>query len=180
MTEIVGAASSGKTSLLFSFMAAATARDEAVAFVDASDAFDPRSAAAAGVDLDRLLWVRCQSPEHALKAADCLIQGGGFGLVAIDLSGISNQWMRRVPLAFWFRFRRAVEKTPTILVLLERETTAKTCASLVLHTERKSTRWRGTLFEGMELEVEIAEKRRLQASGHRAQARARIHTACRL
>src|SRR5574340_1600572 len=59
LTEICGPASSGRTGLLLSLMAQATAREEVCALVDASDSFDPHSAAAAGVDLARLLWVRC-------------------------------------------------------------------------------------------------------------------------
>src|ERR1041384_2229108 len=82
LTEIYGPASSGRTSLLLSILAAATGREEVCALVDAEDSFDPVSAAAAGVRLDRLLWIRCRhNAEHALKAADLLIQGGGFGLV---------------------------------------------------------------------------------------------------
>ena len=59
LTEICGPASSGRTTLLLAALAAATRRGEFCAVVDASDALDPHSAAAAGVDLDRLLWVRC-------------------------------------------------------------------------------------------------------------------------
>ena len=59
ITEIVGAASSGRTTLLYSILAEAMARGEACALVDASDAFDPVSAAAAGVDFQQLLWIRC-------------------------------------------------------------------------------------------------------------------------
>ena len=64
LTEIVGPASSGRTSLLLSLLAQATARQEACALVDASDAFDPESAVAAGIDLKRLLWVRCRVPDR--------------------------------------------------------------------------------------------------------------------
>ncbi len=62
LTEIVGPASSGRTSLLLSLLAQAIARQEACALIDASDAFDPQSAVAAGIDLKRLLWVRCRVP----------------------------------------------------------------------------------------------------------------------
>src|SRR5271166_634277 len=51
LTEIVGPASSGRTSLLLSVLAAATARQEACALVDADDAFSPHYAADAGVQL---------------------------------------------------------------------------------------------------------------------------------
>src|SRR5579864_7469200 len=84
LTEIFGPASSGRTSLLASILASATARQEVRALIDAEDSFDPASAAAAGVRLENLLWVRCgDNAEHALKAADLLVQGGGFGLVAM-------------------------------------------------------------------------------------------------
>ncbi len=66
LTEICGPASSGRTTLLLAALAAATQRGEFCAVVDASDALDPDSAVAAGVELDRLLWVRCgdNSPQR--------------------------------------------------------------------------------------------------------------------
>jgi len=59
LTEICGAASSGRTTVLLATLAAATRRGEFCAVIDANDSLDPQSMAAAGVDLDRLLWVRC-------------------------------------------------------------------------------------------------------------------------
>jgi hypothetical protein len=70
--------------------------------------------------------------DQALKATDLLLQSGGFGLIAIDLGDISIEQARRIPLTSWFRFRRVVENTPTILLLVARDSYAKTCASLVL------------------------------------------------
>src|SRR5215218_8574206 len=58
LSEVVGPRSSGRTSLLLRTLAAATARGELVALVDALDALDVESAAAAGIDFERLLWVR--------------------------------------------------------------------------------------------------------------------------
>src|SRR5215831_12667126 len=58
LSEIVGPRSSGRTSLVLQLLAAATARSELVALVDALDRLDIASASAAGVALDRLLWVR--------------------------------------------------------------------------------------------------------------------------
>jgi recombination protein RecA len=162
LTEIVGPASSGRTSLLLSTLAQATARQEACTLVDASDAFDPESAVAAGVDLKRLLWVRCRVPgpcqaragrkkdkpdpgahvEQALKTADLLLQSGGFGVVVLDLSDIPPAIARRVPLTSWFRFRRAVENTPTVLLALEQQPYAKAAASLVLGMMRRDCHWR--------------------------------------
>jgi hypothetical protein len=141
MTEICGAACSGRTSLLLSALAARTAEGEACALVDARDSFDPLSGNAAGISLEKLLWVRCKNIDQALRAADLLIQAGGFGMVAVDLSDVPAKTVRQVPLNAWFRFRRAVEDTPTILLLLEQEPHAKTCASLVLRLEAREVRW---------------------------------------
>jgi recombination protein RecA len=153
LSEICGPASSGRTGVMLAALAGATRRKEACALVDASDNFDPASAAAAGVYLDRLLWVRCSEHnlsslrnaprrtalgrlEQVLKVTDLLLQGGGFGMVVLDLGDIPADSVRRVPLTSWFRFRRAVEPTATVLLIVEREPHAKTCASLVVRLQR--------------------------------------------
>jgi recombination protein RecA len=141
LTEICGPPCSGRTSLLIAALAARTAHAEACALVDGRDSFDPHSAEAAGVELKQLLWVRCRNIDQAFRATDLLIQGGGFGLIALDLSDIPPQTVRYVPLNTWFRFRRAVEDTPTILIVLEQEPNAKTCASLVLRLGSEPAHW---------------------------------------
>lgn len=141
MTEICGETCSGRTSLLLSALASRTADGEVCALVDARDSFDPLTGSTAGIALGKLLWVRCQNIEQALRATDLLIQAGGFGMVAVDLSDVPTRTVRQVPLNAWFRFRRAVEDTPTILLLLEQEPHAKTCASLVVRLEARETRW---------------------------------------
>ncbi len=216
LTEICGPASSGRTSLLLAALGTLTHAGESCALVDAGDSFDPRSAAAT-VDLDRLLWVRCggtsaitrrsrpepaerrgakftarqrwfRRVEQALKATDLLIQGGGFGLIAVDLADVPPEVARRIPLASWFRFRRAVERTSTVLLVLEQEPYAKACASLVLRTSANNSRTaidqtaihartgaplaelatdapvagvvaHGQLFRGITVEVEVASAR---------------------
>ncbi|HUI58324.1 MAG TPA: hypothetical protein VLY04_25295 [Bryobacteraceae bacterium] len=146
LTEIIGPASSGRTSLLLSILAQATEREEVCALVDAQDAFHPASAAAAGVHLERLIWVRsAHSAEHALKATDLLIQGGGFGVVALDLGDTPSAIARRISLTSWFRLRRAVENTPTVLIAVSRQSNAKTCASLQLECARERAEWSGAL-----------------------------------
>ncbi len=156
LTEIFGPASSGRTSLLCAILREAAARAEECALVDAEDAFDPVRASQAGVRLDRLLWVRCDhNAEHALKAADLLLQGGGFGLVAMDLG--DTPAARRISLASWFRLRRAVEHTPTVLLMLARQSNAKTCASLMLECARREAEWcgkpSGRLLRGIRVEI---------------------------
>ncbi len=169
LTEITGPASSGRTGVMLSALAGATCRHEVCALVDASDSFDPASAAAAGVDLERLLWLRCNSGatlqarknsaqhssrksglprsagftfggalEQVLKVTDLLLQAGGFGMVVLDLGDIPVESARRVPLTSWFRFRRAVEPTATVLLLVEQEPCARTCASLVLRMQAEA------------------------------------------
>jgi recombination protein RecA len=144
LTEICGPGSSGRTSVLVAAMAARTKAAEVCALVDARDTFDPGSAAEAGVRLEQLLWVRCRNVDQALRAADLLIQGGGFGLIALDLGDTPARVVRAIPLPVWFRMRRAVEHTPTILVALAQESNAKTCASLVLRMEMREARWTET------------------------------------
>jgi hypothetical protein len=168
LSEIFGPASSGKTSVLVAAMAAATLQDETCVLIDASDSFDPESAAAAGVEFRKLLWVRCgelsavvgrQSSAHiacaddrrpmtddlprvrntnerkleqVLKSTDLVLQSGGFGMVALDLAGIPEKFVRRIPLASWFRFQRAVEHTKTALLVVSEFACAQTCAAMVL------------------------------------------------
>ncbi len=158
ITEICGSASSGRTSVLLAALATATRRQEVCALVDTSDVFDPLSGAAAGVDFEKMLWVRCggknppqrhrvtekknkkdqdgrqtEGPlENALRTTDLLLQSGGFGMIVLDLGDISFKSARRVPLTTWFRFQRAVETTPTILFVIAETPLAQTCASLLL------------------------------------------------
>jgi recombination protein RecA len=144
VTDIFGPASSGRTSLMLSLISQATAREEFCALVDASDAFDPASAAAADVALERLLWIRCGgNAEYALQAADLLLQAGGFGLVTMDLGDIAPQIAQRISLASWYRLRHAVEHTPTALVVIERAPNARVCATLAVECSQSRVTWSG-------------------------------------
>ena len=79
--------------------------------------------------------------EQALKTTDLLLNSGGWGVVVVDLADISWVDARRINLNVWFRFRRELESTKTILLLLGEESCAKSCASLVLRCERKAEHW---------------------------------------
>ncbi len=165
LTEIFGAASSGRSTLLVAALAAATARDETCCLIDAGDSFDPESAAAAGVRLEKVLWVRCGRVasdelrvmsksrtvftrdsrlatrhytriEQALKAADLVLQAGGFGLVVVDLAAVAVEAARRVPLASWFRFRRAVENTRSVFLVVSAAPLTHSCATLAVKLEQ--------------------------------------------
>jgi hypothetical protein len=156
ITEISGAASSGRTTMLQAILETATQRGEFCALVDTSDAFDPASASACGVHLPNLLWVRCAAhKKDALAVTDLLLQNGGWGLVILDLADIEPREVRRIPLHTWYRYRRAVENTPTIFLLIGQEAFAGSCASLSLETCKQNSRWSGTLFQGVDFEAAL-------------------------
>jgi hypothetical protein len=144
ISELTGPASSGRTSLIQSFVAAATSEGEYIAVIDASDTFDPHTAADAGADLTRLLWVRCGgNAEHAMQCADRLIHAGGWGAVLLDLGDIPPNVVRRIPISWWYRFRRAVENTPTAVIVMEREPFVRACASTALEMTPSRALWAG-------------------------------------
>jgi len=132
VSEVIGPRGSGRTSLLVSTLAAATARDEVVAIIDAVDRFDPVSAALAGVDLDRVLWVRGASigvesarpsvVEHAVhqavRALDLVVRAGGFGVVALDLADLPPRAVRALPFATWLRVAHVLEGRDTACLLI--------------------------------------------------------------
>ena len=156
ISEIIGPESSGRTTLIHSLLAASTSNHEVCAYVDTANSFDPVSAAAAGISLSQLIWIRCGSnTSHALKAADLLLHAGGFGAVILDLCQIPPRDTNRIPISYWYRFRLAIENTPTILAVIEKQPLAKSCASLLLEMKRKKTAWIGA--PGFELlrEVEL-------------------------
>ena len=150
LSELVGPRSSGRTSLLLQMMAAATARGELVALVDALDMFDVESAAAAGVDLDRLLWIRghvvtnqglCRelnqrAIEQAIRALTLVLQAGNFGLVVFDVAEAPADAVRRLPFTTWLRLQRMVEGSQTACVLVGGEPMARSSAGLTLQSGR--------------------------------------------
>ena len=70
--------------------------------------------------------------EQVLKVTDLLLQSNGFGMIVLDLADIPAHSARRIPLASWFRFRRAIEHTPTVLLVLEQQPIAGSCSSVLL------------------------------------------------
>jgi recA bacterial DNA recombination protein len=146
LSEIVGARSSGCCSLLVSMMAAAMAQGELVALVDALDMLDVGSAAGAGVDLERLLWIRghvvsnpglCRDMnqralEQAIRALGLVLQAGNFGLVAFDAGEAPAGALKRLPFTTWLRLQRMIEGTQTVCVLVGPEPMARSSAGLTV------------------------------------------------
>jgi hypothetical protein len=270
ITEMAGPECSGRTSVALSFIAQMTQAAKVCAWVDVSNALQPESAAAAGVDLSRLLWVRCgirkeaaapqpardsfvlpekyfvpppvkkglhgggfgphprdegkglsdavsgllrpetfaprcaepqrrmrpekylldskpdlQQPENtqsrrpafsarpwsrmeqALRVTDLLLQAGGFSAIVLDMAGITPEHASRVPLATWFRYRAAAERTQASILLLTQHPSAKSSGELLLRFQPGGA-WcdETTVFTGIEHRVEVARRRFAQASGN--------------
>jgi len=75
--------------------------------------------------------------EQVLKITDLLLQSNGFGMIVLDLADIPVRRARRIPLASWFRFRRAIEHTPTVLLVLEQQPIAGSCSSVLVKVAGK-------------------------------------------
>jgi hypothetical protein len=176
LSELSGPCSSGRMTLLLQLMAAATQRGEIVALVDTCDRLDVASAAAAGVALDRLLWVRGDgrpgtgdrgletAVDRALKALNLVLQAGGFSLVAIDLADVPPARLRQIPFTTWPRVQRVIEGSDTACMLLTPEPLARSAGGLTLSLTGRST-WAGIsdrsrLLQGVDLRVRVVSPRK--------------------
>ena len=265
LTEMVGAECSGRTALALAFVAQVTRAEKVCAWVDVSDALSPESAAACGVDLARLLWVRCgvvrsgsvqplsqkesgfsvprkyfvpkpvmkglhgggmgghprgeakgmdnavsgllrpemlaarcaepqrkvraerevfeAAPQfasslqrrngggsvpgrpwaridQALRVTDLLLQAGGFGAIVLDLGSIAPEHVSRIPLATWFRYRAAAERTQASVLLLTQYACSKSSAGVVLRFQSGDAFTQGaTVLAGFERRIEVSRQR---------------------
>jgi recombination protein RecA len=188
LSERAGPCSSGRMTLLLQMMAAATARGEIVALVDTLDRLDVVSAAAAGVDLSRLLWIRGHdiagrtggmgpadhfgrpaSPtdralERALKALNLVLQAGGFGVVAIDLADVPLVAIRQIPFNTWMRVQRVIEGSDTACVLLTSAPLARSAGGLTVTLTGRAT-WSGASdrsrhLSGIDLRARVVSPRK--------------------
>lgn len=115
LSEICGPLSSGRTALALTLVGATLQRGHLAGWVDLADAFDPISASASGVDLERLLWVRPRSDQQALQSCDRLLQTEGFELVVFDCALSPKTSIHDVA---WLRLSRLAAKTNTALIVL--------------------------------------------------------------
>jgi hypothetical protein len=210
ISEITGPVSSGRTSLSLAFLAARTKEDRVCAWVDAHDAFDAESAAANGVALRQLLWVRCQrrgpgfatqrnvsvnrSPktssednplarrnasgsgyarmeyahlDQALRATDLLLQAGGFAAIVLDLGSTAPEQGAMIPLATWFRFRQAADRTRCSLLVLAQKPLAQSSAAMVLECAPFATQsGHRTVLGGCTYRVQTGQVRTGRVSAH--------------
>lgn len=162
ISEITGPVCSGRTTITLAFLARRTQEGSVCSLIDANDTFNPESAAANGVSLKHLLWVRCRntlneipSPavrftqsdkkqtkekpwtrlDQAIRATDLLLQAGGFAAIVLDLADETIEHSRRIPLATWFRFRQAADRTRCSLIVLGKAAYAQSSAAVVLECQ---------------------------------------------
>jgi recombination protein RecA len=140
MTELVGPLSSGRTSVLTLCLRTITRRGALAALVDVDHAFDPASAAEAGVDLRRLLWVRSEGRRRdALRAVDLLARCPGFTLVALDV----GESPPRLSLGAAFRLRQAARRSRIALLVVGSRRVIGGAATLSVQTRRERLAWIG-------------------------------------
>jgi hypothetical protein len=144
LIEIVGPQSSGKTSISLYILAESISKGETCACIDLNGAFHPASLALTTLSLNQLCWIRCNgNTEHAMRSADLLLHSGGFGVVLLDLCGATSQTLNRIPLSYWFRFQRAIEHTPTILLICGEHQQARSCSRHSLAMKARKFHWKG-------------------------------------
>jgi hypothetical protein len=129
--------------VLYRLLAQATGQGELTAVVDVCDAFDPAAAAAQGVRLDHLLWVRGEAEStvsRAIKALNLVVSAGGFGLVVFDAGGVPARALAHLPFTTWLRVHRVLEGSDTACVLLADAPLARSTggASVRLGADRRS------------------------------------------
>lgn len=166
ISEISGALSSGCTAAAMAMVAAATRRGEATAYIDATDNFHPPTAEQAGVDLDRLLLVRCQWPREAWDAVNLVVSAGGFGLIVLDLMGTrSRRFLQEWQMRPWLKLQHSIANTQTtLLVAAPHKGIAAHAAVARVEFRRKEARWRGRpgvsfVLGGMQVEAALAYQR---------------------
>jgi len=185
-SEIVGPRSSGRTSLLMAMLAATTARGELAALVDTFDMFDVESMAAAGVRLDRLLWVRGETStaafppltagrrqpgadraiERALKATNLILQAGGMSLVTLDLADAPVHALRRIPMTTWLRLQKVLEGQQAAAVVTGAVPMSRSAGGVTLALARVGTRDKGQgARDSIESEIRIQRARLVPGMG---------------
>jgi hypothetical protein len=154
VSELAGPHSSGRTTLLLQLLGAATRGGEIAALVDTCDRLDVASASAAGIDLDRLLWIRGESTglvlserseskdrvvDRALKALNLVLQAGGFGVVVLDLADVPPRVLKSLPFTTWLRVQRIVEGSDTACLLVGPEPLARSAGGITVMCTGQTT-----------------------------------------
>jgi hypothetical protein len=153
LSEICGPPSSGRTALALTLVGATLRQGSLAGWIDLADAFDPISASASGVDLERLLWIRPRSQQQALRSCDRLLQTEGFELIVFDCvlpgrigpakngpgNGSDTAQMTSIRDVAWLRLSRLAAKTRTALVVLSQTAPSQTAPSQTAPPQPAST-----------------------------------------
>lgn len=145
VTEFTGEQSAGKTSLTLNILSRLSQEGEVCAVIDLNNSFDPHSADANSVVLENLLWVRCSgSVEHALTAADYVLQAKGFGMVWLNMCGIPHKELNLIPKSYWYRFRTKIRDSRTLMVVTGNRTLVSSAADQAFFFDMYRPVWRGS------------------------------------
>jgi len=207
VSEVIGPVSSGRTSLAWAWLGAATRRGEAVALIDTFDRFDPVTGDACGIVLSRLLWVRGQAVtktsgavdpawlpgaravegpgtllertiDRSLKALNLVLQSGVCTAVVLDFADVPLNGIQRVPQTTWLRLQRIVEGTDTACLLLGPVPLARSAGGVTITTDRAAAAWAGTHDRARRL-AGLSVSARLSAPRRSVQGTAALNTLTR-
>ncbi len=144
VSEIFGREGSGKRSLIISLLAHLTGQNLICAIVDTSNSFDPVSAEKNGVNLNKILWIKCDDdPKQAIIATDYLIQSSFFGAIWLDLSLCDREFLERMPNSYWFRFKVGLKETPASLIVTLKESKLRSAAHQSIRVTKIEQKWSG-------------------------------------
>jgi hypothetical protein len=191
ISEITGRAGSGKTSIAASFASFATRRGEVAAWLDASGSFDPESMAAAGVELRRMLWAsmktassswivsaagsRTRHQSAIVKAAELVLEAGGFGLVVVDF----GEAVRSITYASSLRIARAAERSGAAVIAIAPWRMCGTFAALSIAASRAEASFSRlspgspVMFDGLAVDAMVA-RNKMGGTGRRVRMRALV------
>jgi hypothetical protein len=174
MVELVGRGSCGRLSALLATLQQMTSTGEAAALVDQGSQLDPQFAAAAGIDLELLLWLRPERLDDSLAAAEMLVDTG-FSLVALDL-GLPPV-LGRPPLAAWLRLARGAAEHNSVVLVGSPYRLSGCAAAAVLSSGWGRGRWSGAagglrLLDGLtsRLELDKSVSSRTRSNRHAVSA----------
>jgi recombination protein RecA len=120
--------------------------------------------AAGGPATTSNLW---QALDQALRATDLLLQnGGGFGAIVLDLGSVAPEFAWRIPLATWFRFRAACERTRVSLLVLTQHPCARSSAGLVLRLQPARMEAQNKVMTGVLYRAELERSRFSESHSH--------------
>ncbi len=100
-----------------------------------------------------------QAMDQALRAADLLLQGGGFGAIVLDLGSTPAELAWKIPLATWFRFRAACERTRVSVLVLTQHPCARSAAELVVRMDAAELAADGRVMTGVKFRANIERSR---------------------